>query len=173
MAQLTTFPEPSSQLSDPAALFREYLRFYRSELEHRITSLSAQAQTTSTVPSQWTPLQMLSHLVHMEQRWIVWGFLGRKVDDPTGDTREGIWHVPEEVDASALLTRLHDGARITETVLDSHRLDEPARPGGRFTDELPTLSWICFHVLQEYARHIGHLDIAVELAGGPTGEGPG
>jgi hypothetical protein len=25
-------------------------------------------------------------------------------------------------------------------------------------------------VLQEYARHAGHLDLAVELAGGPTGE---
>jgi hypothetical protein len=32
------------------------------------------------------------------------------------------------------------------------------------------LQWICFHVLQEYARHVGHLDVVVELAGGPTGE---
>ncbi|MGO9218381.1 MAG: hypothetical protein ACLP5E_11545 [Streptosporangiaceae bacterium] len=27
-----------------------------------------------------------------------------------------------------------------------------------------------FHLLQEYARHVGHLDIASELAQGPTGE---
>ncbi|MGH3314739.1 MAG: DUF664 domain-containing protein [Nocardioidaceae bacterium] len=26
------------------------------------------------------------------------------------------------------------------------------------------MEWICFHVLQEYARHAGHLDVAVELA---------
>jgi hypothetical protein len=32
------------------------------------------------------------------------------------------------------------------------------------------LAWICFHVLQEYARHAGHLDVAVELAGGEVGE---
>jgi hypothetical protein len=30
--------------------------------------------------------------------------------------------------------------------------------------------WIGFHVLQEYARHTGHLDIARELADGATGE---
>ena len=35
--------------------------------------------------------------------------------------------------------------------------------GGRFTSEPPTLEWICFHVLAEYARHAGHLDITVEL----------
>jgi hypothetical protein len=46
-----------------------------------------------------------------------------------------------------------------------------AATGGRFSgDEAPDLRWICFHVLQEYARHAGHLDIVVELEGGPTGE---
>jgi len=27
-----------------------------------------------------------------------------------------------------------------------------------------------FHLLHEYARHAGHLDIVAELAGGSTGE---
>jgi len=27
-----------------------------------------------------------------------------------------------------------------------------------------------FHLLQEYARHVGHLDIVCELAGDRTGE---
>jgi hypothetical protein len=29
---------------------------------------------------------------------------------------------------------------------------------------------VSFHLLQEYARHVGHLDIVSELAGGQTGE---
>ena len=58
----------------------------------------------------------------------------------------------------------------TRSVLAGHRLDEVAAVGGRFDENPPTLAWICFHVLQEYARHVGHLDIAAELAGGPTGE---
>ncbi len=58
----------------------------------------------------------------------------------------------------------------TTALLAEHSLDEAAPPGPRFDHEPPTLSWICFHVLQEYARHAGHLDIAVELAGGEVGE---
>ncbi|HEX6935423.1 MAG TPA: DUF664 domain-containing protein, partial [Actinomycetes bacterium] len=34
----------------------------------------------------------------------------------------------------------------------------------------PTLIRILFHLLQEYARHVGHLDIARELLDGTTGE---
>jgi hypothetical protein len=33
-----------------------------------------------------------------------------------------------------------------------------------------TLGWIFWHVLQDYARHLGHLDVVIELAGGSTGE---
>nr|WP_230416092.1 DUF664 domain-containing protein [Micromonospora tarapacensis] len=29
---------------------------------------------------------------------------------------------------------------------------------------------VLFHLLQEYARHLGQLDIVAELAGGPLGE---
>ena len=43
-------------------------------------------------------------------------------------------------------------------------LDATASPGGRFDDDPPTLEWICFHVLAEYARHAGHLDIVAEQA---------
>ena len=34
----------------------------------------------------------------------------------------------------------------------------------------PALIWILFHVLQEYARHTGHLEVARELADGTVGE---
>jgi hypothetical protein len=47
-----------------------------------------------------------------------------------------------------------------------------SRVGGRFADgdDLPTLAWVLHHVLQEYARHAGHLDIARELVDEATGE---
>ena len=53
------------------------------------------------------------------------------------------------------------------------RIAERGAVGGRFADDgtpPPTLAWICFHVLQEYARHAGHLDVVRELADGATGE---
>ncbi|MFD5070560.1 DUF664 domain-containing protein [Streptomyces sp. NPDC058369] len=51
-------------------------------------------------------------------------------------------------------------------------LSDKARLGGRFKtpDQAPSLGRILFHLLQEYARHAGHLDIARELIDGRTGE---
>ena len=62
---------------------------------------------------------------------------------------------------------LREVGGVPREVLAAHGLDErrPARPALR-GGEPATLAWICFHVLQEYARHAGHLDVAVELAGG-------
>jgi hypothetical protein len=65
---------------------------------------------------------------------------------------------------------LQETGRRTSAVLTEHSLEEPGTAGGRFDHSPPTLAWICFHVLQEYARHAGHLDVAVELAGGELGE---
>jgi hypothetical protein len=51
-------------------------------------------------------------------------------------------------------------------------LGDRARVGGRFRtpDEAPTLGWILLHLLQEHARHLGHLDVVRELTDGAVGE---
>jgi hypothetical protein len=114
----------------------------------------------------------------MEQRWFVWGFLGEEVAEPWGDwtveepweSGGGRWAVDDDVTAVQLAERLRVIGERTRSVLRDFDLAATASPGGRFAADPPTLEWICFHVLAEYARHAGHLDIAVELAGGPTEE---
>jgi uncharacterized damage-inducible protein DinB len=164
------FPEPRGDESDPARLFARYLEFYRETVLQKAAALTPAEQRTSRLQSGWTPLELVSHLAHMERRWFVWGFLGEDVTDPWGDNRDDRWHVPDETTLDDLATMLRAVGRRTTDVLAGRGLGEFAPPGPRFDDEPPTLSWICFHVLQEYARHAGHLDVAVELAGGPVGE---
>jgi hypothetical protein len=159
----------------------------RDELARTVLALDPAEQRRSRVPSGWSPIELLSHCLHMEQRWFVWGFLGEEVADPWGDwsmpepwtdedsdeVRPGArWAVPSEVSATSLAERLEEVGARTREVLATRRLDETAPPGGRFDrGTLPTLEWICFHVVTEYARHLGHLDIAVEL--GPSAPTPG
>ena len=156
--------------SDPAMLFGSYLDFYREKAIEKLLSLSVDDRNTSRVPSVWTPLQLVHHLTHMEQRWFVWGFLAEPVDEPYGDEAGGIWIVPPDRGADEIVAMARAVGERTRSVLAAYPLDAVASVGGRFSDDPPTLAWICFHVLQEYARHLGHLDVAVELAGGPTGE---
>lgn len=164
------FPEPTSATADSGELFARYLDFYRETVLAKVAALDAHDLRTSRLPSGWTPVELLSHLAHMEQRWFVWGFLGEQVPSPWGDDRHSRWHVSDEVTPDQLVMMLRAVGERTTAVLAGTSLDAVAAVGGRFQDDPPTLLWICFHVLQEYARHTGHLDIAVELAGGPTGE---
>jgi uncharacterized damage-inducible protein DinB len=165
-----TLPEPRGETADPAALFARYLDFYRATVVRKVTSLPAEQARRSRLPSGWTPVELLSHLAHMERRWFVWGFLGEHVDDPWGDARDDRWHVPDATSLDEVVEMLTAVGERTTRLLADHSMDEQATPGARFKNEVPTLAWICFHVLQEYARHAGHLDIVVELAGGELGE---
>lgn len=170
MADLPDFPEPRSTTGDPAVLFPRYLDWLRETVVRKVESLPEDERRSSRLPSGWTPLEMLGHLAHMEQRWFVWGFLGEQVDAPWGDRVGDRWHVPDGTSCEDLVAFLHAVADRTSAVLVRTPLDQVAAVGGRFEKDPPTLGWICFHVLQEYARHAGHLDAAVELAGGPLGE---
>jgi len=150
-----------------------YLDWVRSDLVDGVLGLSYDDQRTPRVPSGWTPLELLSHVLHMEQRWFVWGFLGEDVEDPWGDwdvdepweNDGGRWSVADDVSAGALVDALEAVGERTRGVLTAHPLDAVAPLGTRFPEDPPDLEWICLHVLQEYARHAGHLDIVVELAG--------
>jgi uncharacterized damage-inducible protein DinB len=171
--------EPQKEGPAGAERWAAYLDWVRSDLADGVLGLSYDDQRTPRVPSGWTPLELLSHVLHMEQRWFVWGFLGEQVDEPWGDwnvdepwqadasdeTRAGArWAVPTETTADSLAQRLSAIGERTREILRTHPLGALASPGGRFADDPPTLEWICFHVLAEYARHAGHLDIVAELA---------
>lgn len=167
--------EPELDSVDPAAQLVAYLDYYRDAVARKVTGLSDGELRVSRVPSGWTPIELLSHLVHMERRWFVWGFLAEPVPDPWGDHAGGVdggrWQVPDGVTAQELVERLRDGGRRTTQILTTTSLGARGGVGGRFTAApTPTLLWIGFHVLQEYARHAGHLDIARELVDGATGE---
>ncbi len=109
----------------------------------------------------------------MERRWLVWGFLGEQVEDPWGDNDEhGRWQVEPDESADSLLDLLRAGGRRTREIVAAADLSDSARTGGRFDDdvEAPKLERILLHVMQEYARHCGHLDVVRELMDGAVGE---
>jgi hypothetical protein len=167
--------EPKHGLGSTADHFAGYLDFYREQLSSGVLALSEEGRRTARVPSGWTPIELLSHVLHMEQRWFLWGFLGEQVAEPWGDWTvdepwdEGAddpdkrWYVADTVTAEELAERLREIGRRTTVVLRERRLDETAADGERFAGDPADLRWICFHVLQEYARHAGHLDIVIEL----------
>ena len=165
------FPEPGST-DDLRGLLLDYLDFYRAVVGAKAQGLSTEQLATSVVPSGWTPAGLLNHLTFMERRWLQWGFMAEAVDDPWGDSEGDGWRTPAE-GLPELAARLERVGQRTREIVEAHRLEDRASVGGRFQaggPPPPQLQWILLHVLQEYARHAGHLDIARELADGVVGE---
>ncbi|NUT32922.1 MAG: DUF664 domain-containing protein [Hamadaea sp.] len=170
---ITPAHEPPKQLSDPHELLSAYLDHYRETVLRKVDGMSEHELRTSRLPSGWTPLGLLVHLLFMEQRWFVWGFRAEPVAQPWGDRGPGdSWQVPEGWDAERVEAELRAQWERSRAAVAGAALADRAAVGGRFptADKAPTLAWTLFHVLQEYARHAGHLDIARELSDGATGE---
>lgn len=165
------FPSPTVPRSSQRETLLGYLDYFRSVVLDKLDGLSEADLTASRLPSGWTPLELLQHLVHVERRWLVWGFLGRPLADPWGDSRDGRWHVDPGVRAPDLVGALERQAAVTRDIVEAHDLDEVGRPGERWAGAAPaTLERVLLHLVQEYARHAGHLDIVRELVDGRTGE---
>lgn len=165
------FPEPTAPAGSRTEVFLRYLDYFRESVVAKVSTLEEAELRRSRLPSGWTPLELLTHLRHVELRWIEWGFQGRDVAEPWGDRREDRWYVPAEVTGADLVAALLAQGTHTTEVVTAHDLADIGAPGPRCNGADPaSLERVLFHLVQEYARHLGHLDVVAELAGGPTGE---
>lgn len=166
--------EPSDTLTDTRELLVGYLDCYRAALLRKLDGLSEADLRTSRLPSGWAPLELLKHLAYVERRWFRWGFAAEPVVPVWGeadpDTKR--WYVGDEESAADIRALFVDECERSRAIVAAAGLQDTARSGQGFNppDHHPALIWILFHMLQEYARHVGQLDVVRELTDGVTGE---
>ena len=137
-------------------MFTRYLEFFRDRLAAKTRALPAGELRRSRLPSGWTPLELVKHLTYVELRWLEWGFEGRAVADPWGDQRDDRWYVGPDETLDGLLAELAARAARSSAIINRHDLDEVGQPGERWSGQPPaTLERVLFHLVQEYARHLG------------------
>jgi len=165
------FPSPTQPRASRAEVLLGYLDYFRSVVLAKLDGLSEAELRSSRLPSGWTPLELLRHLAFVELRWLVWGFEGEGVGDPWGDQRDGRWHVPSDTEVGELVAALHAQAARSRAIVVAHELSDVGQPGERWDGAPPpTLERVLLHLLQEYARHVGHLDVVRELIDREVGE---
>jgi uncharacterized damage-inducible protein DinB len=166
-----SFPEPTGPVVPRSEVFLGYLDYFRSVVLTKVEGLSDGELRSSRLPSGWTPLELLKHLTYVELRWLVWGFEGRAIAEPWGDNRADRWYVAPDETMTGLVRALHAQAAVSRNIVEAHELSEVGKPGDRWDGaDPPTLERVLFHLLQEYARHAGQLDVVRELADGQVGE---
>ncbi|WP_197289500.1 GNAT family N-acetyltransferase [Saccharothrix sp. NRRL B-16348] len=170
-ARITVPAEPSPDLADSRELLLAYLDFYRDTVLRKIDGMAEDELRTSRLPTGWAPLALVKHLAHVELRWLRWCFRGEEIAHPRGnpDVDRAEWVLePGDTVESVRGFYIEQCARSREIAAEAALTDRAARWD---LPEVPraTLAWILFHLLQEYARHAGHLDVARELSDGVVG----
>jgi uncharacterized damage-inducible protein DinB len=155
------------------AALAEFLAAQRTSVLAIIDGLDDRALRTPVVPSGWTPLGLLEHLAHAERHWLQDVLLGRSDPLPWADDGPGPFTSTHP--AAAVLAFYRDTCARSDEILAATPLC--AVPYGTHPDpdlaaQTTDLRRILLHLIEETARHAGHLDLARELLDGRTGLGP-
>ena len=116
-----------------------------------------------------SPHGLVRHLTNVERSWLREVFVGEEgiVYDWTEQDPDAEWKVPAGTLMSTLLADYAtESRRCDEVVTAAASLDAVA------VKDDTTLRWILLHLVEETARHLGHLDLLREQADGSIGEEP-
>ena len=163
----------TTPVSPEAAALRHYLDAQRASALAILDGLTDDQLRTAVLPSGWTPIGLIKHLADAERHWFQRVFAGAMADDrwlEDGGNPLAEDHPPAEVFAFYRDQCDRSNAVLATTPLDT----KPAgsHPGGDPDGEVADLRGITLHMIEETARHLGHLDAARELIDGRTGLGP-
>jgi hypothetical protein len=156
---------------DEKAVLLMFLAAQRASVLAIVDGLDDQALATSVLPSGWTPLGLVEHLGDAERHWFQEVVTGRADPSPWPDDE-----TPERTPRPVPLVFDFYRAQCarSDAILAVTPLSAPprGRHDGPLGEEVTDLRWIVLHMIEETARHAGHLDIARELLDGKTGLGP-
>lgn len=147
-----------------------FLDAQRASVLAILDDLDTEALTTSVVPSGWTPLGLLEHLGYAERHWFqeVAQGTAEPVAWPDDDHEPLTTPRPPAV---VLAFYRAQCARSNEILAATPLAAAPRGHHSGGLDEIVDMRGIVLHMIEETARHAGHLDIARELLDGRTGLG--
>lgn len=113
---------------------------------------------------------IVNHLRWVEYDWFERILLGRPDLGPWTDAEpDREFTLGAQTPIAEVLTAYEAQCTRNREIAAAHDLDTRAAVPSRHTGEHLTLRWILAHMIEETARHLGHLDILREKWDGATG----
>jgi uncharacterized damage-inducible protein DinB len=165
----TPVDEPTAW--DERSTLLTMLRYTREVAAAKCRGLAE--EQASAAPLATSPLMtiggVVNHLRWVEHFWVENQFVGGPDLGPWTDVSPDQEFIDgAEAPLPDVLRAYADQAASTDRIIEGLDLDQrsasPVRSG-----EHPTLRWVVLHLIEETARHNGHLDIIRELVDGSTG----
>ena len=112
---------------------------------------------------------VVAHLRWAENTWFEVLFLGRPADGPQFKVEpEDAEMMVDAVPLSRLLEEYEQQCAVSNEIVAAHSLDDVGTHPD-FGAAAATLRWMLIHMVEETARHVGHLDAMRELLDGQKG----
>ena len=165
------------QVADELTTLTAFLEWMRATLRMKAGDLDADQLQQRLAPSTMTLGGLVTHLAWVESWWFVEIFLGERPAEPwasfdwkaDGDAE---WRVaasmrPDEIWAVwdrevARARQVLEDAGGLDAIAVGHRKRKPGEP--------LSMRWIVVHMIEEYARHLGHADLIRESIDGSVGQ---
>jgi hypothetical protein len=145
------------------------LDYHRATVAWKAGGLTEDQARQVHLPSELTTVAgLVAHLTLDEWFWfgvVVDGeedtWEERLKEDPDAEFR-----VPADTEPETLLADYEKQCARSREIVAKHDLDDRVT----HKDETFNVRWILTHMIEETARHVGHLDVLRELTDGLTGE---
>jgi hypothetical protein len=152
-------------------LLSGYLDWYRGVVENKVTGLSLEDASRVMTPTGLSPLGIVKHLGDVEQSWFRERFAGEEIDTAWSDEDPlAVFRIePGETVAGVVDFYRESTEHSRRVVSTTASLDDTSVGVSPFYGHV-SLRWIMVHMLEETARHAGHLDLMREQIDGTTGD---
>lgn len=144
------------------------LDFLRSTVVHKVSGLTDEQAFSRPVPaSELTPAGLVKHLAGTERFWFSIDFAAADIEWPwPDDDPHGNFRLEPGDTLAAIVADYQQECTRSSAVVRAARFDDLAKG----QDMAFNLRYAVAHMIEETARHCGHLDILRESIDGQTGQ---
>jgi uncharacterized damage-inducible protein DinB len=155
-------PEEAVALGE-MPMARAWLQHLRDSAVYKLEGLTPEQLAWRPAPAANSLGVIAVHLGYAERLWVRAVFAGEQMDMAW---RAQMFDLPEGWGVDEVVAFYRAEAAATDAVLDDAASFDLSSSG----DLRPTtLRWVMAHLIEETARHVGHMDITRELLDGSTG----
>jgi uncharacterized damage-inducible protein DinB len=149
--------------ADEATMARGWLVHLRQSAIFKLEGLDDDQLRWRPTPTANSLGVLVVHLGYTERLWLRAIFAGEEMDMAW---RQQMFTLPDAWSVADVVAFYRAETAAADAVLDAGAsFDTPSRGPMRPT----TLRWAVSHLIEEAARHVGHMDITRELLDGTTG----
>jgi uncharacterized damage-inducible protein DinB len=163
---------PRTWADDELRMQREFLTFLRITAVNKVAGLDRDLAAATPLPTSpvLSLLGVVKHLTAVERFWL--SIVGGGSDLPSlweDDDAEADWRLADGDTPASVVAAYQAEWANSEAALAGRAASEGVAVSGVGGKER-TVRWLLSHLIQETARHVGHMDLLREIADGERGE---